>query len=105
MKKYRSKWSFYAFDIEEIEVGRETPRFVVFKTGIRETKRSNDWWNYFDLFGEAKQYLIEEDKIPKDHELTRLLGADIRTIEGKNFLRIMLDDERCIDFHLKFEEV
>ncbi len=60
MKKYRSKWSSYAFDIEEIEVERETPKFVVFKTGIRETKHSNDWWNYFDLFGEAKQYLIDK---------------------------------------------
>jgi hypothetical protein len=58
MIKFRT---WYDTRIEEIEVVRETAKFVTEVDGQRWTKRS-DSRNYFDTGQEAKDFLIDREK-------------------------------------------
>lgn len=61
MKKFRT----WHDQIEEIEVIRETEKFVVVPSGLkgerRDAKRS-EYTNYFDTWQEAKDFLIDREK-------------------------------------------
>jgi vacuolar-type H+-ATPase catalytic subunit A/Vma1 len=63
MKKFRT---WYNDKIEEIEVIRETERFVVVHAGLsrerREARSSDNGSNYFDTYQEAKEFLIDREK-------------------------------------------
>ena len=59
MKKYRT---WYDLKIEEIEVIRETAKYVVIAAGRRGERRDakrSDHTNYFDTWEEARQFLAE----------------------------------------------
>lgn len=45
--------------IEKVEVAGETDHFVKLLNGRKEAKRS-EWFNYFDSFDAAKNYLLGE---------------------------------------------
>ena len=59
MKKYRT---WYDIKIEEIEVIRETAKYVIMAAGLRGERRDakrSDHMNYFDTWEEARQFLAE----------------------------------------------
>ena len=58
MKKFRTWYD----QIEEIEVIRETTKYVMLPPyGHRDAKRSDNR-NYFDTWEEARQFLIDREK-------------------------------------------
>ena len=69
MKKYRT---WYNQEIEEVEVIRETEKYVIMNAGQRgerrDAKRSGSM-NYFDTWQEANEFLINN----KEHEIAVLL--------------------------------
>ena len=68
MKKYRT---WYDTRIDEVEVIRETAKYVILATDNRfysggerrDAKRSDIGYNYFDTWQEARQFLIDREKI------------------------------------------
>ena len=60
MKKMYSTW--YDARIEEVEVIRETAKFVTLVDSQRWAKRSDDHYNFFDTWSEARQFLIDREK-------------------------------------------
>jgi len=60
MKKMFRTW--YDTSIEEVEVIRETAKFVVLVDLQRWAKRSDDHYNFFDTWAEARQFLIDREK-------------------------------------------
>jgi len=56
MIKYRT---WYDTRIEEVEVIRETAKFVTESDGQRWAKRNDDFRNYFDTYQQAKDFLID----------------------------------------------
>lgn len=61
MKKYRT----WLGEIEEIDVIRETDKFVYKNSERRDAKRS-DRINYFDTWTEARDFLIDREKAAID---------------------------------------
>jgi len=64
MKKFRTR---YDDRIEEVEVIKETAKFVVlepnsYNSPRRDAKRSDNGMNYFDSWQEAKDFLIDREK-------------------------------------------
>ena len=59
MKKYRT---WHDTRIEEVEVSRETEKYVVNEHGRRDAKRSENGMNYFDTWREAKDFLADREK-------------------------------------------
>ena len=63
MIKYRT---WYDTRIEEIEVVHETTCFVTVEETPqwtrRDAKRSDNGYNYFDTWAEARQFLIDREK-------------------------------------------
>lgn len=85
MKKYRT---WYDVRIEEIDVAKETAKFVTYQDGQRWAKRSEDRYNknHFDTWQEAREYLIGHEKAAiYDLEL-KIAGhvAMLKTIEEKH---------------------
>lgn len=76
MKKYRT---WYDTKIEEIEVKRETEKFVTEADGQRWAKRNADFRNYFDTWQEAHQFLI-------DREQANIAGLEKRIAHHKETL-------------------
>lgn len=60
MKKMFRTW--YDAGIEEVEVLRETAAYVTLADNQRWKKRTEDSWNYFDAWSEARQFLINREK-------------------------------------------
>jgi hypothetical protein len=88
MKKFRT---WYDTRIEEVEVIRETAKFVIIKEKNmynedtferRDTKRTDIGYNYFDAWQEARQFLIDREEIAiikllnevKQHAALKKLG-------------------------------
>ena len=59
MKKFRT---WYDTRIEEVEVIRETAKFVTEADGQRWMKRTDDFRNYFNTWQEAKDFLIDREQ-------------------------------------------
>jgi hypothetical protein len=53
MKKYRAQF----YDIEAIEILRETEKQVVLMNGLRESK-TTEWQSWHDSYEDAKKHLI-----------------------------------------------
>lgn len=68
MKKFRT---WHDTRIDEIEVVRETAKYVVLAADTRfcpggerrDAKRSDIGYNYFDTWQEARQFLIDREEI------------------------------------------
>jgi hypothetical protein len=58
MKKFRT---WHDARIDEVEVVRETAKFVAELDGQRWAKRNADFRNYFDTWAEARQFLIDRE--------------------------------------------
>lgn len=59
MKKFRT---WYDARIEEVEIIRESAKFVTESDGQRWAKRNPDFRNYFDTWAEAKAFLIDREQ-------------------------------------------
>lgn len=53
--------TWYDTSIEEVEVIRETEKFVTEADGQRWAKRNADFRNYFDSWEEAHKFLIDRE--------------------------------------------
>ena len=74
MEKYRV-WAAFN-EIKKDQFDRETEKYLFDSEGRKHAKRSN-WYNYFDTWGQAKQFLIdsaEEKVIAARRELERANG-------------------------------
>jgi hypothetical protein len=59
MKKFRT----WHDQIEEVEINRETAKYVILPPyERRDAKRSDIGYNYFDSWQEARQFLIDREK-------------------------------------------
>ena len=88
MRKYKAT-SYYRFEIEKVEVIRETPKFVVITDNswrsmkeCREAKRS-DGVAYFDTWSEARDHLVAIADREVSAARKRLEGAENRLASVK----------------------
>lgn len=59
MKKFRTWYD----QIEEVEVIRETAKYVILPPyEFRDAKRSDIGYNYFDSWQDAREFLIDREK-------------------------------------------
>ena len=90
MIKYRATWSLGGDVIREVEVLRETPKFVVLeydawgkKKESRYAKRGR-YDNFFDTWEEAHQFLLDRATIKVEAFRLKLLRAqeNLKRIEA-----------------------
>lgn len=84
MKKFRT---WYDTRIEEVEVIRETAKFVMLSDLQRWAKRTEDSWNYFDTWEDARAFLIAREKsamsdLKKQIETHEVLLQKIEAMEA-----------------------
>jgi hypothetical protein len=75
MKKFRT---WYDEKIEEIEIERETEKSVFYKNGDRHLKMCGDFYNHFDTWQEAKDFLIAREQAAIDRALREMQGHQER---------------------------
>jgi len=73
MKKFRT---WYNSEIDEVEVIRETAKYVILASdGRRWAKRTEDYYNFFDTWQEAKTFLIEQTAAERKTNRSRNLSG------------------------------
>ena len=73
MKKYRVNASFIQPEVVEVELVKESDCFVWISEKRRDAKRSS-WFNYFDTWEEAHDFLSKK-ALEKKHGLERQAEA------------------------------
>ena len=82
MKKYRAQFD----QIEIVNVVRETPKYVVFKShsgGEYKDSKFSDWRGYFDTWEDARQFLktIAQQKFTKASDELLRAGRALKAIK------------------------
>lgn len=78
------KWFCAKFGgISEVEVERETGKFVVFPGGRREAKDS-DWQWYRSEYGQARECMIHQYQIERDNAAARLANAEKKLAKAQS---------------------
>jgi len=82
MQKYRAQFD----QIEIVDVVRETPKYVVFKSpsgGEYKDSKSSDWRGYFDTWEDARQFLesIAQQDFTKASDALLHAGRALKAIK------------------------
>jgi hypothetical protein len=89
MNKYKAIFPLWGRKnpIEEVEVYRETDKFVIVKRSDgserREAKYSAGWFRYFNTKDEAKDFLVSSS----EQEVTKTQNALIKAKEDFEFIK------------------